>query len=108
METRCCGGPVVLWGPPGFPLYLFGRCPRCQEQLAAVQEGPIVARPLALVYAPSAELRAYRVYPFDGRLRPGHFPGGPGVWELEDLTTAEREEHREQEVSASQADTVPR
>ena len=94
----------MLWGPPGFPLYLFGRYPQCQEQLAAVQEGPVVARPLTLVYAPSAELWAYVVRRFEGRLLPGgNFPGGPGVWALEDRTRAE---HTEYELSASQA-TVP-
>ncbi len=93
LESKCCGSPVVIWGPAGFLRYLFGRCPRCQQQLAAVQEGPVVARPLTLVYAPSAELRAYIVRRFDGRLLPGgNFAGGPGVREPEDLSQTEHTE----------------
>ena len=101
MQSVCCGQAVVLWGPPGFPTYLFGRCPVCQEQWAAVQDGPVVARPLSLVYSPQAELRAYVVRAFDGRrlLGGGSFPGGAGVWELDDLT---EEEETEYDASASQ------
>ena len=100
MESSCCGKSVVLWGPPGFPMYLFGRCTQCQAQLAAVQEGRVVARPLTLVYPAHTEVRAYVVRLFDGRLREGgDFPGGPGVWELDDLTEGEETEY---ERSASQ------
>ena len=101
LKSLCCAHAVVLWGPPGFPTYLFGRCPVCQEQLAAVQDGPVVARPLSLVYSPQAELRAYVVRAFDGRrlLGGGSFPGGAGVWELDDLT---EEEETEYDASASQ------
>ena len=84
LSPRACGASVVLWGPPGFPFYLFGRCPDCSEEFVAVQEGPIVARPLCLVYEPSAELRSYRVYLLDGGAPQGpSFHGGPAVWELE-------------------------
>ena len=71
LESVCCGQAVVLWGPPGFPTYLFGRCAVCQQQLAAMQEGRVVARPLSLVYPAGAELRAYVVRVFDGRLHDG-------------------------------------
>ena len=65
-------------------MLLWGRCPICQQHLAAVQEGVIVARPLDVVYAPEAEIRAYRVGRFQGlHFQAGPFPGGPGVWELE-------------------------
>ena len=107
MESKCCGTSAWLWGPPGFPLYLCGRCSECQEQLIGVQEGPIVARPLTLVYAPNAELRAYVVRRLEvpgGNFPGGNFPDGAGVWELEDVTPAE---HAEYEFSTSQVDTVP-
>ena len=61
-----------------------------------------MARPLTLVYAPSAELRAYVVRRLE--VPGGNFLGGPGVWELEDLTRAE---HTQYELSASQVATVP-
>ena len=84
VTTTCCNGPVVLSGQGGFPPYLTGWCPRCQQPLVGAQQGVIVARPLALAYDPSAELRAYLVGRFrDGQFQRGPWPGGPGVWDLE-------------------------
>ncbi len=59
-----------------------------------------MARPLTLAYPASAELRAYVVQAFDGRLREGgNFPGGAGVWELDDLTEEQEADYTQ---SASQ------
>ena len=91
LDTFCCER-VRCRGEGGFPEYLVGVCRRCEKVLLACsQDGRIQARPLALVYAPEAELRTYVVRYLhqviewqEGRaVVYTTLPGGPGTWDLE-------------------------